>query len=526
MRATTLLFAILSFASPAAAQIVLDDDVPDDGSEFVLVPFEVPAGTVEIEIRHDDGSDANILDWGVLDPDGFRGWGGGNSEPAIVGELAASRSYVPGPLSAGTWRIVIGKALIAEPPGHYHVEIDLRTVATLAPQTERAPYVPVAALEAGSRWYAGDFHVHSRESGDAQPTIDTLADFARGRGLDFVELSDHNTDSQVSLIVDAQSRHADLLLLPGVEFTTYHGHANGIGATSYVSHLIGVDGQTIGMAVDALHAQGALFSINHPALDLGDMCLGCAWEQDVPVDQIDAIEIETGGWMQAGQYFTSRVLTMWDEMCATGRHVTPIGGSDDHRAGMGTGGFDSPIGDPTTLVYADELSVAAILEAVRAGHTVVKLQGPSDPMLELTAGDAMVGDTITDTHTTLTLRVTGGMGNTVRFVHDGVRMDAIAVDADPFVTTLEVDAPYGDAEARWRAELYVGRDPRVVTSHLWIAPQPGSPPDAGPAGVDAGASEPPGDGCGCRVGSSTRPTTMASALLLAIGLVSRRRRQR
>ena len=99
-------------------------EVPPGSETHFFVPFEVPAGTVEIEIRHDDLSSANILDWGLDDPSGFRGWGGGNSEPAIVGEQAASRSYIPGPMPAGTWEVVVGKARIDEPPGQYRIEIE------------------------------------------------------------------------------------------------------------------------------------------------------------------------------------------------------------------------------------------------------------------------------------------------------------------------------------------------------------------------------------------------------------------
>jgi hypothetical protein len=47
------------------------------------------------------------------------------------------------------------------------------------------------------------------------------------------------------------------------------------------------------------------------------------------------------------------------------------------------------------MVYATELSVPAILAGVRAGRTVVKLQGPDDPMVDLRAGDtAILGDTV------------------------------------------------------------------------------------------------------------------------------------
>ena len=93
--------------------IHIEGNVPDGPETHFFLEFQVPEGIVEIEVQHDDLSSANILDWGLDDPNGFRGWGGGNSETAIVGAAAASRSYVPGPMPGGTWEVVVGKAKIA-----------------------------------------------------------------------------------------------------------------------------------------------------------------------------------------------------------------------------------------------------------------------------------------------------------------------------------------------------------------------------------------------------------------------------
>src|SRR5688572_3583787 len=91
--------ALLLSRQASAEQIIpISGEVPGDASLFFVVPFEVPEGTLEIEVRHDDLSEANILDWGINDQAGaFRGWGGGNTEPAIVGIDSASRSYLTGP---------------------------------------------------------------------------------------------------------------------------------------------------------------------------------------------------------------------------------------------------------------------------------------------------------------------------------------------------------------------------------------------------------------------------------------------
>lgn len=464
-----------------AQPLVLEGSLPEAGPDFVLVPFDVPAGTVELEVRHPVQQSENILDYGLHDPERYRGWGGGNVEPIVVGELAASRSYLRGPLPAGRWNVVIGKAKVVMAPARYRLEIELRTQATLQPQPERTPYAAATALEKTARWYAGDLHVHSKESGDARPTIDQIATFARGRGLDFVELSDHNTSAQYDFMVDAQARHPQLLLLPGVEFTTYAGHANGIGARAYVDHRFGVDGVTFEGAVAAFAAQGAVFSINHPVLDLGNNCIGCAWKQKLPRETLGAVEIATGGWDKTGVLFGKQAIAYWDRLLAQGLHVAPVGGSDDHSGGTGTGTFDSPIGSPTTMVWASELSAEGIVRGIREGRTVVKLQGPGDPMIDLTVGSQRLGDVVKAKSAKLEVTVTGGEGNVLKLLQDGAVTESLDVSADPFVVSREVTAP-AQGETRWRAEVWSGDAPRTISGHVWIAlPEPKS------CGCSAGA---------------------------------------
>ncbi len=471
-RRTSLILIVVCVALPSTALageevLVFDGEVEPGGLDHEFVEFEVPEGVVEIEVRHDDMSEANILDWGVYDAAGFRGWGGGNSEPAVIGIDAASRSYVPGAIEAGTWRVVIGKAKIVESPAPYHIEVVLRGTATLEPQPERMPYAAVEPLSTEARWYAGDFHVHSRESGDASPPIDEIATFARGRGLDFVELSDHNVVTQSDFIGAAQPDHPELLLLPGIEFTTYAGHANAVGATVWVDHKIGQPDVTIDGAIAAIHDQGALVSINHPVLALGDLCIGCAWEHEVDPLSIDAVEIATTGLDAGGALFTGKAIEYWDDLCDAGSHAAAIGGSDDHSAGLSDGAFNSPIGDPTTMVYANELSVAAILDGIRASRTVVKLQGPDDPMIDFMPTRDRVVDTIyADTPVTYDVVVTGGEGLQVRAVRDGTAGNPVDIDADPFMWSFDLDSP-DEGETRIRIEVVQDNAQRVVTSHIW-----------------------------------------------------------
>ncbi len=521
----------VSRAARADSTITLEGDVPVGGPEHFFVPFDVPAGTREIEIVHDDLSAANILDFGLDDAQGYRGWGGGTEEHVVVNERAASRAYVPGPLDRGGFRVVVGKAKVVASPAKYRIEVRFRDAATLPAQTERRPYAASAALGKGARYYAGDFHVHSRESTDAKPSLDEIALFARSRGLDFVEVSDHNTVTQMDFFADAQARQPSLLFVPGIELTTYAGHANAIGATRFVEHRLGQPGVTIGGAADAILGQGAVFSINHPLLDLGDVCIGCAWKHEVTADKIGGYELGTGGQKEGARLFLDVTLAAWEALLDRGSHAAALGGGDDHAAGKATGAFASPLGSPTTLVYADELSAPAIVEAVKRGRTVVKLQGPEDPMVELTTDSgALPGDRLKARSVRVLAKITGGKGHRARFVRNGAPEAEAEITADPFTLSALVSADtLGSVapgrETRLRAEVLVDDKPRTITSHLFVTFDPNGasaqepvqvPPANAPATTSGCASVP--DRGGAR--------GLATAALLAAGVLAWRRGRR
>lgn len=484
----------------------LSGEVPAAGGDYQIVEFEVPAGTVEIHIAHSDLSDDDVLDWGVWSPVGFRGWGGGLEDDAIIGARESSRGYLPGPITPGTWTLVIGKAKIASDPARYQVTVTFHDAPTLTVR-DRAGYDP-AAVATGPRWYAGDFHVHSRESGDAVATFAEIRTLARERGIEFVLLSDHNTVSQLPLVAAFQADNPDFLFLRGIEVTTYGGHGNAMGVSEYVDHRIGWDGRAPAAMIADVVAQGGIFSINHPTLDLGSACLGCAWvHDDIDWSQVTGFEIHTGTYEVVGT-ITRLALEEWDAHLDAGRLLTGLGGSDDHRAGMDLGGLQSPIGSPTTLVYADELSEAAILEAVRAGRAVVKLRGPDDPMAELhiVAPDGsrgMIGDRVAGHEVTLEARVTGGAGLRVVLYENGEPVDGAELDSAD--VTVSFTRPVPEGGARWRLHVIDGGLEVTITNHVFADH----------------AEAPPAGGCGCRAGGSEA----GLAVLIAVFLVRRRRRR-
>ncbi|MGB8328925.1 MAG: CehA/McbA family metallohydrolase [Polyangiales bacterium] len=516
--ALCLLVGVSAARAQGQCSILLEGEVPDDSATHFFLEFEVPEGIVEVEVQHDDLSVQNILDWGLDDPNGFRGWGGGNSEPAIVGVEAASRSYVPGPIPSGTWEVVVGKAKIVETPALYQVCIILRTEPMLPPQP-RAPYQDPGVLDSEARWYAGDFHVHSRQSGDANPTIEEALEFAQGVGLDFIMLSEHNTNSGLTLYGSVQPNFPKLLLVPGVEWTTYSGHANAIGATEWVDHKPGVRGVTSAGAIQQYHEQGALFSINHPNVPLND-CIGCSWEIPVDPTSVDGVEVQSG---------VLGAVDYWEQMCADGSHAAAIGGSDDHKGGKSPSLLDRPIGTPTTMVFAEDLSVDAILEGVRSGRTVVKVGGIDGPMLETALSGERIGDTVFADAATLSVTVTGGTGQALQVIKNGALVESVSIASDPFTHEMNVEAP-AEGEDRYRHQVVNGNNPRAIGSYVWLraADEPSTPDGGMPdGGMPDGGTEPEGSSGGCSCGvvtASQHDTAVLLALLAFAGLYWRRRR--
>jgi len=451
-----------------------EGDVPAAGGDYQDVAIQVPAGTAEITIAHSDGSDYTILDWGVWGPDGYRGWGGGLSDDAVIGVEQSSRGYLPGAITPGTWTVVIGKAKLDTGGGHYSIDVTCSDTATLPVLPKAAYAAPMLSTE--RRWYRGDFHVHSVQSGDAGATFDEISALAKSQGLDFANISDHNTVAQHALLSAIQPAHPDLLFLRGAEITTYGGHGNAVGIASYVDHRIGYNGRTIANVIADVNAQGGAFIVNHPVLDLGSACIGCQWAHvdDTPWDQVTGLEVLTGNFDIGINAFYPRAIALWDKELDAGNKIAAIGGSDDHTAGMNESSTGSPIGEPTTLVLADNLSEAAIVDALKHGRTQVDLQGPGAPTVDFTFTQqdgtaAEIGDDVTTTASSLAfpVHVTGGNGTFVQLWLDGAKIDQVSVTSDDFTTTFRTNAT--GLHERFRVQLINDiNQPIVVTSHIYV----------------------------------------------------------
>jgi hypothetical protein len=432
---------------------------------YRVVPFDVPEGVSGLEIRFDySGRDARTtIDLGLLAPgDGFeqafRGWSGGNKSRFFVGSNDATPSYLPGPIAPGRWNLLLGVPNIrAGQTSTYVAEI-------LFQRERQADVRTPAVLKSEARWYRGDLHLHtghsdgncSSRSGQQRvpcPTFLTL-NTAVERGLDFVALTEHNTISHLRELSALQPYFDDLLLVPGMELTTFQGHANAFGLHGPVDFRVGSEGVPEWNALlRELTRQGAFVSVNHPRLPSGEICMGCGWMPSSAVDWslLQAIEVVNGN-MAEGSYAG---MGFWQERLQEGRRPTAIGGSDTHDISAKDGLMPpARVGVPTTVVYAEELSTAAILDGLRAGRVFIDVAGSRDRTLEMSArvGErtiAMGGEIAMaeNERAEVSIQVANVRGGRVQITRDGVVLEAQpAIDADTFRYTL---VEKGDGRRHW-----------------------------------------------------------------------------
>jgi hypothetical protein len=246
-------------------------------------------------------------------------------------------------------------------------------------------------------WRRGDFHTHTghsdgsceNDSGARTPCpLSKTVEAARDAKLDFIAITEHNTLSHRDPMRELQASFPGLLLIPGEEITTFQGHANAIGVSAPLEFQLGSPRlPTIGKLLDEVAAQGAFLSINHPGQPSGEVCMGCGWTaKDTDWSRVAAIEAVNGSTLRMGnpESVTSGI-PFWDNLLEQGIHISAIGGSDNHDPTDRAGARQSPVGKPTTVVYATELSAKGIADGVKSGRVFVDLAGAPAATLDAEA---------------------------------------------------------------------------------------------------------------------------------------------
>ena len=519
---------------------------------YVLLPFRVPAGQTALRVRYCydqpetplNAQFKHTLDLdlyearrpgGLWGPDEFRGSSGsarreGDARGSQVTVSAdgfnaatgkTTRSMRPGPIEPGEWAVQLPvAAVVNQTQGDvdgkvaFRVEIDLISDPAFADEPYRPARYRTAAARSEPGWYTGDLHVHADHS-EGGATMREAFDYAfepGGPALDFVSLTDHNTDSAFGEIGAFQGDYPGRLIIRGTEVTTFRGHMMNHGTGRYLDHRTGAvyearlsaGGALEGLdlrrparaAVEILRgvkSAGGFNQINHPTIfpnevpAFANLCRGCSWsysDEETDYRAVDAIEVATGpsgarsgAGTQGPNPFTATAIDFWEGKLAKGFKIAAIAVSDSHDAGETPNPVTSaPIGEGATVVRAQELSEAGIECGVEAGHTYAKVTGAAGPDIRFearppgfTGAAAIMGDTVRAGSASFTVRVIGGDGSSVTVYRNGAAFRTFAVAGEDFSTTLESDGP-----GRYRLQVQRGSTIGTVSSPIYLEPGSGS----------------------------------------------------
>jgi hypothetical protein len=493
-----------------------------DHQTWRLVPFEVPEGTTRITVDFDYTTRDlhTTVDLGVLGPDGFRGqdgfrgWSGGNKRGFTISATDATPSYLPGPIRPGSWNLLLGIPNIRHDTlAQFTAHVRFGREGAAAP----AQTGPVLRAEPG--WYRGDLHMHTGHSDGSclsrlQQRVPCplffTANTASERGLDFIAITDHNTSSHADSIRELQPYFDDLLLIPGHEITTFHGHANLFGTVSMLDFRVGsADVSDWNALLGNVERAGGIISINHPVRPSGEQCMGCGWtpQGDVQYERMQAVEVVNA--LDADTAWSG--IKFWESLLDRGLRLTALGGSDNHdalRPAVSLAQLRQPhdadapsaetlanlqraggvIGTPTTVIYADSLSQEGIVAGIRRGRVFIDVQGTRERSLDLTASTdkqtAHMGEMLQvpkGGRVKFQGSVNGAGGGEIQVILDGHRV--------PLLSDSRIDSPSKPFGFTWRADgkrHWLRIDVRDADSHLALLGNPIYLPGTGEVGKPAG----------------------------------------
>lgn len=482
--------------------------------------------------------------WGTRE---FRGWGGSShgdtqitpqgfsSEAEYLADPSGNvpgrttRGFVPGRIGAGRWAVELGVAYVTGPEdGNPLGEIPWRVEIELSsdPANARDPYRPARfdTRPANPRpgWYAGDMHVHAEHSALGDATMSEVFGYAfkpiseGGAGLDFVTLTDYVTTSAWGEIGRYQARYPGKQIMRSAEVITYHGHFTNQGSLTYVDHRTGpvyeraeagsltrLRGPTPPAdRFRTIHRHGGVTQVAHPRIfypsstpGFASFCRGCPWEytdEQTNWRDVDAFEVSTGppSFGDAPSPFLLQAVALYDRLTTSGYRIAAVGVSDSHKAGR-SDATSRPVGTATTVIRARRLSEGGIKQAVRAGHTYLKLFGNAGPDLRLSGRAtrsgpgasaswwrgrrAIMGDRIRAPRARLRVGVLGGdrpaaPGTAQRVLlvmRNGAETARYPVGSATLDRTLDV------GPGVYRLQLQRGPLIEAVSSPIWVGPRSG-----------------------------------------------------
>ena len=209
------------------------------------------------------------------------------------------------------------------------------------------------------KYYPFELHCHTCHS-DGSFTPEELVKAAKERGLAGIALTDHNTASGVEETVEYGKKYG-ILVIPGIEWTTFFGHITVLGGHSAVNWTT-VTAENVIEKIKQARSAGDVAVLAHPYRVGYPVCTGGMNEfpQEIfaLIDGYEAVSEDVDTPTNRRQ--TEEYL----QLIKQGYRIAAVYGRDWHRPSN----IEYAV---TELAIEGALNVENALEAIRRGRTAI-----------------------------------------------------------------------------------------------------------------------------------------------------------
>lgn len=178
------------------------------------------------------------------------------------------------------------------------------------------------------RYYPFELHCHTLHS-DGSMSPSALIENAKKRGYAGIAITDHNTYSGVEETFEL-GRKQGLVVLKGIEWTTFYGHITAIGNEKVIDWRE-INKVNIDEILEKTHKAGLITTIAHPKRYGAPICKGCHMELPITkYEYITAFEVWTEKRPNSTEY-NKKALEMYDDLLEQGYKIAAVYGYDWHR---------------------------------------------------------------------------------------------------------------------------------------------------------------------------------------------------
>jgi hypothetical protein len=170
-----------------------------------------------------------------------------------------------------------------------------------------------------------------------------------------------------------------------------------------------------------VHELGGILSVNHDKPTI-------PWSYEFP--RADCMEVWQSTWIEWNWISLGR----YQHRLAAGLRIAAIGGSDYHQPAELKPEGPFVLARPTTVLWLEELSEAAILKAMKAGQGYIT-EDPSGPHLSIT-GDGLPMGSVLPAVREVRAEVRGAAGDRLVWIDAGGEIESVVIPSDDWTARL------------------------------------------------------------------------------------------